>query len=695
MVFWRLRCHYCAARSPHSKRSGVTKFQCATCEAVNFLDGRGNIVDTPVSVAAPPTRTESALTSFQSSARSQSPPTEPLQKPAFCSTCQRNQHVYLETLSNYLPDEDHPRYQEFEDALPKFKAELEQRYPQICRKCAPAAQSKIRQADYDATTYNNARLVKATQDRRDGSVLGRRDDWKKQSVRLLLMLAKLAVYANMFLQIAWHVFAALQVNLSTSVSDSAEDGHEQYSPTLTPQSCVRQFVSLKVDPKCYRQLGEWVPYTVILALGLLWYDPGLTRWYHPTTRIEAVRGQRQYLWMQILLLVVRGVVWLKLSDPAIAKSLTTHQLTALHVLMVVFMLLVQQASERSIEHVVWRFRSKVTPKLNDKDIFANSAGPESIRHTSLASSLPPTQLLAQKSLSPFPISRLASRGSDYKLAMSSLNIPPSPPSTESTVDDADLMDIDSEPSSTTGTRRSLRLSAKFVPGQVQQVTQGPARPSGWSAVRNEALNIAESAKYHLGRSNEHSHQQTRLRYQPPVEQSPFRGRLPQAPMSMERRLRNPPSQFSFKKTPVSKQEDFMAQMRNSIQDGGTFRTATSLRPRQGLSHATDVDVDDFSPAKMRTRGNLELRQSTWQLRTDGQESTGLEDLLGGKSFTLQDEPQISPAKEKPDGRLMPTVSFRIGLSMGLLSLVFICGSVRPIRRFVCLWLLEKMEDFGY
>ena len=64
----------------------------------------------------------------------------------FCRNCQTNQTLYINLLSNYLPDEDDPSYQELLDRLPAYKESLDARYPTICKACAGGAEEEIRKA---------------------------------------------------------------------------------------------------------------------------------------------------------------------------------------------------------------------------------------------------------------------------------------------------------------------------------------------------------------------------------------------------------------------------------------------------------------------------------------------------------------------------------------------------------------------
>ncbi|KAI7523292.1 hypothetical protein KC331_g18754 [Hortaea werneckii] len=192
-------------------------------------------------------------------------------------------------------------------------------------------------------------------------------------------------------------------------------------------------------------------------------------------------------------------------------------------------------------------------------------------------------------------------------------------------------------------------------------------------------------------------------------------------MSQERKLRNPPTQFSFRQTPASKQQNFLQQMRDGIEQGRGFtrqqdqtrqqqeqrqrhQRASQQLPEYQYGGDTEDDEEDFhSPAKNRTRGELQLRESQWRWAGDQPKDTGLEDLFGGKSFSLADEPAISGAtsgSEEEGGRTRYQVNNQALLRVGFVLVVAVVGmagfwAVKPVRRGFCLWLVGRLEGMGY
>ncbi|KAI7701102.1 hypothetical protein KC322_g8023 [Hortaea werneckii] len=302
---------------------------------------------------------------------------------------------------------------------------------------------------------------------------------------------------------------------------------------------------------------------------------------------------------------------------------------------------------------------------------------------------------------------------------------PSPPPSDETDEenDPDAMDVDwSQQTSASHSRSSQprKPSPNNSLGLRSMYNHGSTQGLGWSGMRDELFGIQDSMQLQRERKL-HEENEKKLRYQPPVTQSPFRGRLPQAPMSQERKLRNPPTQFSFRQTPASKQQNFLQQMRDGIEQGRGFtRQQDHQRQQQqqqqqqrrhqrsqqlpeyqygGDTEDDDDDEDLHSPAKNRTRGELQLRESQWRWAGDQPKDTGLEDLFGGKSFSLADEPAIGGTVASEEGRTRRQdnrMLFRVGFVLVVVA-VGMAGfwAVKPVRRAFCLWLVGRLEGMGY
>lgn len=70
----------------------------------------------------------------------------------FCHTCQTNQMLLVNLLSNYLPPPHHPDYTQRLEKLPEYRESLHVRYPPVCANCMPAVEEEIRKKDHMART---------------------------------------------------------------------------------------------------------------------------------------------------------------------------------------------------------------------------------------------------------------------------------------------------------------------------------------------------------------------------------------------------------------------------------------------------------------------------------------------------------------------------------------------------------------
>ncbi|KAK4611196.1 Integral inner nuclear membrane protein ima1 [Fulvia fulva] len=602
-MFSRIRCHFCTSKQPHSK--SVREFQCSECEAVNYLDGKGNIVDTPSAVA-------SRATSPPPTSSTQPPPEtlDHQQNPAFCRTCLQNQHLYNETLANYLPEESHPQYKAFEAAIPEYKEELARRYPLVCKRCAPQAQSKINRADYYALTDNFARLAGATRSRRGRTVTRTRDNWGKKSMRIIFNLIGLILWLSLAVQVIYHAYGILNIFFSTRTPESEFlDTSDFLRPSV--QDCVQNAARLNSLSKCYNYFSTLVPYALAVSVAGLWYNPGLKAWYHHTHRMEAVNGQKNFFMMQLLILAVRSWAWLILSNPSTTAEFHKEQLFAMHAFAIFFMFITPAVANRSIQTVIWKMKGKMMPKPEKQDVFGTFAGPEPENYTPKASEQDPFKYL-RKDNRPFDINSLApqppkrhtpSRIAPYKQQ-------PSPEASDE--EEVDAMETDYRPVMRSSQRQLLSQRPERQP---RNRNLNGASLSFNGGLGDEVYDMDSQLRAEQERK-QIEHEQVSRSFPPRKEASPFYGQLPPAPMSMERRLRNPafrPAQPA--QVPLSQQNDFMARM------------GAGIKPVQ-------------YPQK---GSNFEMKKSEWVLPGDMKE-IGIEERFG-QSFTLQDPAPAGSGKK--------------------------------------------------
>ncbi|KAK9363865.1 Ima1 N-terminal domain-containing protein [Lipomyces starkeyi] len=156
-VMWRL-CFYCNENSSveltYRSSSNSYEWTCPLCEAINAMDETGEIMDfTPEDAPA----SEHDLTVGGSASDEPESP--------FCRNCQTNHRIVLEALASYLPPEWDSRYKEYEKGLPRYKAELERRYPPYCINCQNAVTSKLSDNNYKARARILGSLLKNKADK--------------------------------------------------------------------------------------------------------------------------------------------------------------------------------------------------------------------------------------------------------------------------------------------------------------------------------------------------------------------------------------------------------------------------------------------------------------------------------------------------------------------------------------------------
>ncbi|KAF9270052.1 hypothetical protein L218DRAFT_952251 [Marasmius fiardii PR-910] len=134
----RVQCYFChsLAESPRNPRN----FRCSTCGCWNRYDSNGEILSDE------PAMYDEALNSKSFSKRA-SPSKNDLPtmfgKGPFCHTCQTNQMLIVNLLSNYLPAPTDSSYQRRLDDLPAYQESLYLRYPPVCDNCLPAVEDEI------------------------------------------------------------------------------------------------------------------------------------------------------------------------------------------------------------------------------------------------------------------------------------------------------------------------------------------------------------------------------------------------------------------------------------------------------------------------------------------------------------------------------------------------------------------------
>ncbi|KAL9715883.1 hypothetical protein Ac2012v2_000326 [Leucoagaricus gongylophorus] len=136
-------CFFCQVpASPFLKNP--SNFVCLACGAKNGYDINGQIVSN-MSATHNESLNRSPLPN-QAFLRENQPLAS--QKPnLFCRSCQSNQRIIMELLSEYLPPHEDSSYDERLTMLSQYRKSLHARYPPVCENCTPAVEGVIREQD--------------------------------------------------------------------------------------------------------------------------------------------------------------------------------------------------------------------------------------------------------------------------------------------------------------------------------------------------------------------------------------------------------------------------------------------------------------------------------------------------------------------------------------------------------------------
>ncbi|KAE8147285.1 Ima1 N-terminal domain-containing protein [Aspergillus avenaceus] len=324
----RLTCFYCGCRSAQSEKGSVRRWRCDSCEAINYLDEKGQITDPPAAETNPDVYGVGAS----------SPPFESTDftgSGLFCAQCVRNQHLFTSALAAYFPPADDPTYVAYEQEYPSFRKNLEERYPQVCAKCEPRVKARIRQTGYEAKSDHLRRMMDRSKAGR-AARHARRWNWRS----LLVFTGAICYWASIAGQLSWDLWGAL-ADGSPLKSDE---------PLAQPSiiSCVRQSLqNRRVPSPCSVDLSPYAGLSLIAGILSLWYNPKLR------LKVEG-RGGRfvglgEYYQVQLIVMVVRCVFWALLRDPS-SSGLQPNLPPTLHTFMFIFVFLAVLLSRRVVQY---------------------------------------------------------------------------------------------------------------------------------------------------------------------------------------------------------------------------------------------------------------------------------------------------------------------------------------------------------
>ncbi|PHH53412.1 Integral inner nuclear membrane protein ima1 [Ceratocystis fimbriata CBS 114723] len=244
-----LRCFYCNKSQGWRYESGITSFECPSCEATNYLDEAGDITDPPLQATLAPSSAHFARPSRVSSAS-----LEPRDS-IFCKTCVKNQHLFTSSLAQYLPeDPNDPEYAALERNYYSFRAGLEKRYPQICAACEPKVAARLRQARYTAKTDYLRRMMeqsRANRHARKGLT----------SLDVLHRSGKALWWAGVVAQLLWHM--SMLDRLAVPLLDMLS----------RPQWFIRSIRLASTAVRLLPPAHDILNFGLVASLMALWWNP--------------------------------------------------------------------------------------------------------------------------------------------------------------------------------------------------------------------------------------------------------------------------------------------------------------------------------------------------------------------------------------------------------------------------------------
>ena len=313
----RIYCFYCGGRSQYSKSDKVHQFDCARCEATNYLDEvgtrrrhtptstlivesltltqNGEIADVP----ATPTNTSRATATYATGRPNSSSPPAALtlyksspDTPLFCNLCMKNQHLLTQCLANYLPPESDPQYAKFEAELPDYKKQLERRYPQVCPRCEPGVRERLRKSAYAARSDILGQNLTKPALHMPGTYQALLRAW-------MLRVAGALWWTTLIVHFAWHVAGAFGLLPRHPPSDHEDEDITICASTILGCAATATRTGF-FSEQCQTFFAQAVLYADIISLTIVWYN-----WSMKETWRHRFVGRKQYYRLQTVMLVTR------------------------------------------------------------------------------------------------------------------------------------------------------------------------------------------------------------------------------------------------------------------------------------------------------------------------------------------------------------------------------------------------------
>ncbi|KFY16341.1 hypothetical protein V492_01409 [Pseudogymnoascus sp. VKM F-4246] len=514
---------------------------------IGFSKGEAELVSNDVAngdITDPPVATFEEASPGRSFAKAIPPPTwstASADDSVFCQTCIKNQHLYRSSLAQYLPeDPDHPDYDRLSKNIQHFQQQLEERYPQVCENCVDKVQDRMKRAVYSAKVDAHGRQLERT--RRNGGP-GRKT--KRTWLESIQYGGQVAWKSGIYLQLACEVLTLLG-GFQPTVVDSFEDDSILSDSILddgtgpSPPFLYR-LVSpvLSAGSHLPDVVAEWLPNlaatSLLLSLGSLWWNPQFR--YTIKNGLHEVHGLQSWYIHQAVLLLARGLLWYVNGKSILGDAKSSINMAA-HTFIFAFTVWISMTTTR-----------KVTAR--SKPLFSSTPDREALiakRKATASPSHPPNSLYeALNSISQEPTvasSPVSSQGTPRNFGQSKPWDSPgsitsiSYRNRETPSKSASALSIGGSPSQFSPTNRGALGTYQSNIGQSTSMDASSAPdPDEMEWMPSQSVHRAFNSGLSAQRDGQHFNQAPSG-----PESSPFWFKVPPAPITPARKLRNPPNQ---------------------------------------------------------------------------------------------------------------------------------------------------------
>lgn len=226
-----------------------------------------------------------------------------------------------QALASYLPPPDAPDYAEYEKAEEEYLKGLEERYPQVCQRCEPKVQERIKAAGYAAKTDHLRRMMDRTR--------GHGTEYEMASwISPLATLGGVGWFLSQAGQFLWS-------GLSLLKSTEGQHGLRDEQSYATASACLQQVLrGLGSVSDCTELFHSAAGSALLLGILTSWWNPMLKE----TSKRRNVRvvGTAEYYQLQCMLFIMRCIIWWYLPG----YDLSAYQIRAAHMSLLVLVAIV-------------------------------------------------------------------------------------------------------------------------------------------------------------------------------------------------------------------------------------------------------------------------------------------------------------------------------------------------------------------